>query len=62
MICPNDLTQMYQYKKLGGGISEENLYETWEIKICPKCKRLVKESYSAMVIDEKMLKEVANAL
>lgn len=52
MVCPNDGTQMVQYKKLGGGESTDERYVTWEIKICPHCKRLVKEYYSAVVLSE----------
>ena len=50
MICPNCLIQMYQKDKLGGGKSTEKVYETWEIKACPLCKREVKEFYSAKVL------------
>ena len=60
MICPNDLTQMHQYKKLGGGYSGEEKYETWEIKICPECKRLTKEYYSAEILSEGNLKKIIN--
>lgn len=60
MICPNDSTQMTQYKKIGGGESTDDRYETWELKICPKCKRLVKEYYCATVVLEGELERIIN--
>lgn len=45
MICPNDATQMHQWGKVGGGMAEGDKYETWEVKECPQCHRLVKETY-----------------
>lgn len=50
MICPVDQTQMHQLKKIGGGISNDVLYATWELKICPLCTRVVKEYYSCEVL------------
>lgn len=52
MLCPNDGVQMHQKNKLGGGKNSDNYYETWEIKECPKCGRLVKEFYSVTVLSE----------
>lgn len=52
MICPNCSVQMHQKEKLGGGVAEPNKYETWEVKECPSCDRLVKEFYSAEVISK----------
>lgn len=33
-----------------GGIAEEDVYETWYVYECPKCKRRCKESYRCEVI------------
>lgn len=52
MICPIDQVQMHQLDKIGGGVSEEDLYLTWELKICPLCGRVVKESYECEVLDQ----------
>jgi len=50
MICPNCLVQMNQKDKLGGGVSEDNYYETHTIQECPICGRIVLEYYEAIVI------------
>ncbi len=47
---------MVQKDNQGGGISTDDFYETWEIKICPQCKREVKEYYSVEVL--KKLSEI----
>ena len=52
MICPKCLIQMHQHNQEGGGVSEDEKYETWEIKICPSCGRKVKEYYSVTVVNE----------
>lgn len=60
MICPNDRIQMVNYSKVGneinplpnGGISENDVYETWYVYECPKCKRRVKEAYRCEVLTE----------
>jgi protein-arginine kinase activator protein McsA len=44
---------MIQKDKLGGGVSQENYYETWEIKICPNCKRVYREFYSVKLVGER---------
>ena len=51
MICPNDGTQMHQFNKEGGGVSLDDYYETWEIKVCDKCGRKVKEFSSVKVVE-----------
>ncbi len=50
MLCPKDMVQMHQYSDVGGGRSEDEHYETWEIKECPACGRRYKEFYSATLI------------
>lgn len=54
MICPNDGTQMHQKvnlgKPMGGGVSTDDFYETWEIKECDTCQRIVKEYYSVKLL------------
>lgn len=57
MICPVDLVQMYQKDKIGGGVSEDSLYQTWELKECPVCGRVVKESYEAKVLTAEEVRE-----
>ena len=44
---------MHQHEQIGGGEGNDKEYTTWEVKKCPSCKRLVKESYSAIVINER---------
>lgn len=44
------MVQMHQKEKLGGGIAEENIYETWTIQECDSCGRLAKEEYACRVI------------
>lgn len=43
---------MHQYEQLGGGVAKDELYLTYEIKQCPVCKRLVKETYQCEVISQ----------
>jgi hypothetical protein len=52
MICPACAVQMHQLHKIGGGLSRDDYYETWEVKYCPECGRLVKEFYSVKEIYE----------
>ena len=58
MICPKDLVQMHQYKKMGGGNSTDDVYSTYEIKECPVCDRKVLEYYNATLIDEEIAKKL----
>ena len=44
---------MHQLRQIGGGIAENGTYITWEVKKCPSCSRLVKETYECKVISEK---------
>lgn len=61
MICPNCAVQMHQHKEIGGGVAKDELYQTWEIKKCPNCGRMVKELYQCEIISQakvdKLLKE-----
>lgn len=63
MICPIDRTQMVNYEivegenEMGeyqplpsGGIATDEVYETWYVYECPKCKRRVKEAYRCEVL------------
>jgi len=50
MLCPACNIQMTQKDKIGGGVSNETEYTTWELKECRNCGRLVKEFYTAVVI------------
>lgn len=43
---------MHQHENIGGGEADDNRYETWEVKTCPTCKRKVKETYVAEVLNE----------
>jgi len=43
---------MHQHEHIGGGEANDREYTTWEVKKCPSCKRLVKESYTAEVISD----------
>lgn len=62
MICFKCHTQMKQYKDVGGGtITPDGLtYITWELKICPNCGIMVKESYEAEVLSEYQVQEILN--
>lgn len=44
---------MHQYKKVGGGEATDTKYKTWEIKECPQCGRLVRETYVCEVVERK---------
>lgn len=44
------MVQMHQKEQVGGGEATNEKYETWEIKECPICGRLVREYYLAEVI------------
>lgn len=52
MICPNCAIQMHQHKQIGGGIAKDEMYQTWEVKKCPNCGRLVRELYQCELITE----------
>lgn len=52
MICPTCVVQMTQHEQIGGGEANDREYTTWEVKKCPSCGRLVKESYSAEVLSD----------
>lgn len=65
MVCPKCMVQMHQAfqeekfddgtikrQPLGGGSAEEDSYKTWTIQKCPQCKKLIKESYSAIEVDD----------
>lgn len=56
MICPVDLVQMHQFNKIGGGVSTDDLYETWEIKECPACGRKVEEKYTVKILTDEEVK------
>lgn len=60
MICFKCSVQMHQYKKIGGGnITPDGLnYMTWELKICPNCAIIVKETYGAKVISQEEFEEI----
>ena len=58
MICPTDQTQMVQKDKLGGGCSDDNVYETWMILECPSCGRKVRECYSVRVLSDEQFKNI----
>jgi hypothetical protein len=57
MICPNCSTQMHQKvvdapegrRFIGGGVSTDDRYDTWELKVCDSCGREVIESYTVAV-------------
>ena len=53
---------MHQYKKIGGGkLTHDGLnYMTWELKICPNCGIIVKESYEAEVLSEQQFQDIVN--
>ena len=58
MICPNCSVQMHQKNKLGGGISTDDEYTTWEVKECPECGRVTRESYSVKVLSKSELRRI----
>lgn len=51
MICPEDMTQMNQKDRIGGGDASDDIYRTWELKECPYCGRLVIEYYCARPVE-----------
>lgn len=57
---------MHQHKEVGGGIANERLYETWELKECNSCDRMVKETYRCEVVSapaaRKLEKEMAPSI
>ena len=55
MICPDCKEQMIQLNNIGGGISNETEYSTWEIKSCPWCDRVVLEYYAAIVVNQETI-------
>ena len=42
---------MHQKDKIGGGEATDEVYTTWEMKECPGCGRVVRESYEVTVIN-----------
>lgn len=49
------MVQMHQVRGIGdmpvgGGVSSESEYTTWELKECPQCGRLVVEFYTAIPV------------
>lgn len=49
-----------EYRPLpSGGIANDEVYETWYVYECPKCKRRVKEAYRCEVLLDN--KEISNA-
>ena len=52
------MVQMHQKEQLGGGTANDKVYTTWEIKECPKCWRLVREYYTAEVLDSKRFEKI----
>jgi len=58
MVCPICLVQMHQKDKIGGGRSEEDYYETWEVKECPSCGRLYEEYYRTRLISDKTIERL----
>ena len=34
-----------------GGVANDDIYETWEIKICPQCGRKIKETYKCETLE-----------
>lgn len=53
---------MQQLRNIGGGVAEDTRYETWEVKKCPSCGRLVKEFYSAEVINQNQAHSLEKAM
>jgi hypothetical protein len=51
---------MKQKDGLGGGISNDDRYETWEIKECGSCGRLAREYYSVRFITQEESKSLKN--
>jgi len=41
---------MHQKDQIGGGVTEDERYTTWELKECPACGRTVIEYYTAIEI------------
>jgi hypothetical protein len=61
MVCPKDLIQMHQKDKVGGGQSTDEYYETWELKECPACGRVVREQYSVQVLTAEQVENMKKA-
>lgn len=70
MVCPSCMVQMHQKVAeyagddeqkpfpIGGGVSDENQYTTWELKECPSCKRQVTEFYSAILVPNEVVAQM----
>lgn len=58
MICPNCSIQMHQYKLVGGGTAKDDFYQTWELKKCPNCGRMVRELYQVELVSQKKANEI----
>lgn len=52
MICPKDGAQLNQYKKMGCGSSDEEFYDTMEIKVCPVCDGTFIEAYTTFALKD----------
>lgn len=61
MVCPKDLIQMHQKDRIGGGESTDLYYETWELKECPVCGRVVREKYSVELLTDQQAKDTKAA-
>lgn len=43
---------MHQHKEIGGGVARDEFYQTWEVKKCPNCGRMVKELYQVEMVSQ----------
>ena len=58
MICPDCGIPMNTLEGSESGIMEPKLYVTEETKVCKKCKKQVRESYRAELVEEDDIKVV----
>lgn len=49
---------MHQYKLVGGGTAKDDFYQTWELKKCPNCGRMVRELYQVELVSQKKANEI----
>ena len=52
MICPDCKIPMQTEKGSESGVMEDKLYLTEETKICQSCRKRVRESYRAELVEE----------
>jgi len=50
MLCHNCKIPMKNQENSEGGMMDDDIYATWETKVCPQCKLCVRECYTAEIL------------